>query len=107
MVPPSPPQPSPQDLRRDALRELNHAYNEFGSLDKLINYAEENGVKVDDIKDLCSLALDLYKTALKYFESGNYVKARIYAHLAVESAHGIRDLVNHELAVKNVAIPPP
>ena len=105
--PPPPPTPSTSDLKRDALRELNHAYDEFNTLNNLISYARENGVVVNNIDDLKTLALGLYKNGLEYFKSGNYVKARIYAHLAIESVHGIRDLINYELAVNNIVPPPP
>lgn len=106
----APPLPSPltiNNLKRDALRELDHAYKEFHNLNDLFNYTRENDIKVDDVSDLSSLAQDLYKIALKYFEDENYIKARIYAHLAIESIHGIRDLINYKLVTTNVAIPPP
>jgi len=106
--PPSPPVPSTTMLKDDARRELWHAYREYNATIKLLSYAAKKGVAAgSDTQYFKALAEDLYNKALTAFSNGNYVAAKAYARLSVESMHSLRDIVTYELSVKGIAPPPP
>ncbi len=106
--PPPPPVPSTAMLKEDALRELWHAYREYNATLELMRYASSNGVQVgSDAQYFKALAEDLYNKALTAFSNGNYLAAKSYARLSIESMHSLRDVVTYELSVKGIAPPPP
>jgi len=107
-TPPPPPVPSKSVLKDEAMRELWHAYREYNATLQLISYASSNGVQAgSDAQYFKALAEDLYNKALTAYNNGNYVAAKSYARLSVESMHSLRDILTYELSVKGIAPPPP
>lgn len=106
--PPPPPVPSTAALKDEALRELWYAYREYNATLDLINYAAKNGVQANsDTQYFKALAEDLYSKALTAYSNANYVVAKSYARLSIESMHSLRDIVTYELSIKGIAPPPP
>jgi|GEM_PF-5835750 len=106
--PPPPPVPSKAMLKDEALRELWHAYREYNVTLELLSYASSKGVQVgSDAQYFKALAEDLYNKALTAYSSGDYMVAKSYARLSVESMHSLRDIITYELSVKGIAPPPP
>ena len=106
--PPPPPVPSKAMLKDEALRELWHAYREYNVTLELLSYASSKGVQVgSNAQYFKVLAEDLYNKALTAYSSGNYMVAKSYARLSVESMHSLRDIITYELSVKGIAPPPP
>jgi len=85
LKPPAP--PSEKNIARD---EIWHAYREFQEVNRMLS----NSKQTEELVDLENLAKQLYAKSEKLYEAGKYRESIVYAHLAIETLHGIRDLVN-------------
>lgn len=104
-----PPPSPPGDARDRAEHELRHAYDVLTRVvPSIISYARNSSVEIPpEVTELKDLATQLYSKALSYYRQGEYSKAEVYAHLAVEVGHGAERLVRSALEKAGVAPPPP
>lgn len=97
--PPAPPQNAPQPVlnppappseKNMAKDEIWHAYREFQEVNRIL----PNLKQTDEVVDLENMARQLYAKSEKLYENGRYRESRVYAHLTIETLHGIRDILN-------------
>ncbi len=93
--PPEPPQPvpkppAPPSEKNIAKDEIWHAYREFQEVNTILS----NSKPTEEVVDLENMARQLYEKSEKLYEDGKYRESRVYAHLAIETLHGIRDILN-------------
>ena len=105
--PPPPPVPSRSQLGEDALRELWHVYREYNETNRLLSYAADKGISIDEVNSLLSYVSEFYNKALEMYNNGEYMGSKVYSHMALEALHGIRDLVTYQLALNGYAPPSP
>ena len=107
-VNPPPPTLSKDQLRKDALRELQHAYAEYNETLRLLKYASEKDVNMSrEVRDLLDMYTKLYTKSFNLYKEERFIESRVYAHLSVEALHGVRDIITHTLAAKGIVPPPP
>ncbi len=87
LKPPAP--PSEKEIARD---EIWHAYRELQEVNRILQNSKSSG----EVMDLKELAERFYTKSEKLYNDGRYKESRVYAHLAVEALHGIRDILNGE-----------
>lgn len=96
--PPEPPAPSQLELKPPAppsekniaKDEIWHAYREFQEVNTILS----NSKPTEEVVNLENLAKQFYEKSEKLYEDGKYRESRVYAHLAIETLHGIRDILN-------------
>lgn len=97
--PPEPPQnapqpgakpPTPPSEKNIARDEIWHAYQEFQEVNKILSDSKPT----EEVTDLENLARQFYEKSEKLYEHGKYRESRVYAHLAIETLHGMRDLLS-------------
>lgn len=93
-IAPSAPQqlPTPPSEQEISKNELWHAYEEFQQVDKLITSHRED----PEVNELWNLAKRFYERARNLYKNGKYTESKIYAHLTIETLHGIREILTKE-----------
>ncbi len=86
-VPQPPAPPSEKTIAKD---EIWHAYREFQEVNAMLSNSKPAG----EVANLENLAEQFYLKSEKLYEAGKYKESRVYAHLTIETLHGIRDILN-------------
>jgi len=87
---PEPKPPAPPSEKSIAREEIWHAYREFQEVDGMLSDSRQT----EEVVNLENLARQLYAKSEKLYGEGKYRESRVYAHLTVETLHGIRDILN-------------
>ena len=87
---PQPPQPpAPPSEKNIAKDEIWHAYIEFQEVNEILS----NSQTTEEVRDLEDLAKQFYIKSEKLYEAGKYKESKVYAHLAIEALHGVKDIM--------------
>ncbi len=100
VIPPLPPPPPSEHLNEDALRELDHAYQEITMLERIIDNLQGKMVFDSNILELWNKTLGFYDKAYQLYNDGDYIVSKVYAHLAIEGVHGLREILAYEVNEK-------